>query len=455
MRDVAASRPIDLGDVMDGQPLRRLHILVIGLCGLAMFADGFDVQIMGYVAPALIADWHLPRSALGPAFAAGLAGLMVGSMIWSPFSDRFGRKTTILIGLVLFSLGSLATAAVATIPQLVVLRVLTGLGLGAVMPNAVAMTSEIAPTRFRTTFVIVMWYGFTLGSGFGGGLVALLTRWYGWQSAFVFGAILPILAVPILAIWLPESPRSLVMRRAPAATIAAILKRLDPSVQIDADTHFVCDDEKPTLLSGLAGLFSGRRAIVTLLLWAMFFANLLELYFLGSWMPTLMHDAGLSSDAAILATTMIHFGAIAGTLVIGALCDRYNVFAVMLAGFVLAGTCTASLGLVGGSVTLAIGIGFFAGFFITGGQVCANALAAQLYPTSCRASGIGWALGVGRFGSVIGPAVGGVLLAAGWSIPSVFIAAGLPSLIGAASVFTLGRIVAATPAPPLKVPVTI
>jgi AAHS family 4-hydroxybenzoate transporter-like MFS transporter len=452
---VAGSRTIDLADVMDEQPLRRLHVLVILLCGLAMFADGFDVQIMGYVAPSLIADWHLPRSALGPAFAAGLAGLMVGSMIWSPFSDRFGRKTTILIGLVLFSLCSLATAAVGTMSQLVVLRVLTGLGLGAVMPNAVAMTSEIAPARFRTTFVIVMWYGFTLGSGFGGGLVALLTRWYGWESAFIFGAILPLLAVPILAIWLPESPRSLVARRVEPAKIIAVLKRLDPSLQIDADAHFVVEDKKPTLLSGLSGLFVGRRAVVTLLLWAMFFANLLELYFLGSWMPTLMHDHGLSSDAAILATTMIHFGAIAGTLIIGALCDRYNVFTVMLAGFLFAGTCTASLGLVGESVALAVGIGFFAGFFITGGQVCANALAAQLYPTSCRATGIGWALGVGRFGSVVGPAVGGVLLAAGWSIPSVFVAAGLPCLIGAVSVFTLGRFVASESGRGSKVPVPV
>jgi MFS transporter, AAHS family, 4-hydroxybenzoate transporter len=210
------------------------------------------------------------------------------------------------------------------------------------------------------------------------------------------------------------------------------------------NTDFVLVDETPrtSALSGVTGLFAENRATITLLLWIMFFANLLELYFLGNWMPTLMQDAGLTTTTAILATSMIHFGAIFGSLIIGAISDRLNVFLVMTLSYLLAGLFTAAIGHSGSSSLLAIAFGFGAGFFITGNQTCANALAARLYPTASRATGIGWALGIGRLGSVAGPVIGGMLLAKGWSIQAVFLAAGLPAILAAISVLGLGQTVA-------------
>jgi AAHS family 4-hydroxybenzoate transporter-like MFS transporter len=440
---MTSASTVDLGILLDEQPVRPMHVAVILLCAAAMFSDGFDVQLMGYIAPAIIHAWGLKREALGPAFGAGLAGLMVGTLLWSPIADRIGRKPVILGSLAVFGLLSLATTLAHDLQTLAVLRFLTGLGLGGVMPNAVAMTSEYAPKKFRTTFVILMWFGFTLGSGFGGGIAAALSKAYGWQAAFIFGGALPLALIPILMLALPESVRVLASAGRSSARIAAILKRLDRQAGFAPDTRFVLADEKPkpAVLSGLTGLFAERRTVITLLLWVMFFANLLELYFLGNWMPTLMTDAGLPPTTAILATSMIHFGAIFGSLILGAISDRLNVFWVMTVSYLLSGVFTAAIGHAGASTILAVTFGFGAGFFITGNQNCANALAARLYPTASRATGIGWALGIGRLGSIAGPVVAGLLLAGGWSIQSVFLAAGLPSLLAAASVLALGRAV--------------
>lgn len=435
---------VDLGSLLDAQTVRPMHVAVILLCASAMFADGFDVQLMGYIAPAIIKAWHLKRAALGPAFGAGLAGSMVGALIWSPVADRIGRKVVILCGLAIFGILSLATPLAHGLTSLTALRFLTGLGLGGVLPNAVALTSEYAPKKLRTTFVILMWFGFTFGSGFGGGIAAGLSQVYGWQAAFIFGGALPLALIPVLMLALPESVRVLASIGGKGLRIAALLHRLDARLDFVPNTDFVLVDETPrtSALSGVTGLFAENRATITLLLWIMFFANLLELYFLGNWMPTLMQDAGLTTTTAILATSMIHFGAIFGSLIIGAISDRLNVFLVMTLSYLLAGLFTVAIGHSGSSSLLAIAFGFGAGFFITGNQTCANALAARLYPTASRATGIGWALGIGRLGSVVGPVIGGMLLAKGWSIQAVFLAAGLPAILAAISVLGLGQTVA-------------
>jgi len=314
----AVSGTVDVGALLDGARIRPLHVAVILLCAAGMFADGFDVQLMGYIAPAIIRAWHLKREALGPSFGAGLAGLMIGALVWSPLADRFGRKPVILMGLALFGLLSLATALATDIRSLVVLRFLTGLGLGGVMPNSVAMTSEWAPKKLRTTFVVLMWFGFTFGSGFGGSIAAALSQAYGWQSAFIFGGALPLALIPLLLATLPESPRVLVSKGAAPARIAAVLKRFDSNLAVSDADRFVLTNQTQhrSVWTGLVGLFAEQRTAMTLLLWVMFFANLLALYFLGNWMPTLMTEAGLTATTAILATSMINFGGLAGSLIL-------------------------------------------------------------------------------------------------------------------------------------------
>jgi AAHS family 4-hydroxybenzoate transporter-like MFS transporter len=434
---------VNVEALIDEQPVRRFHVSVILLCALAMFADGFDDQVMGYVAPAMIQEWGLDRSVMGPVFSAGLAGMMIGAFAWSPVSDKIGRRAVILIGMIIFGAMSLATALSTNVTVLLILRLLTGIGLGAVMPNTIALTSEYAPARFRKTFVMVMWWGYTIGSGLGGGITAWLIKSYGWHSAFIFGGVLPLLLLPLLAWALPESVRLLLNRAQTPANerrITSILKRIDPTVDV-RDRFVAAAGQARTMespLSGLMGLFDRHRLLITLLLWAMFFANLMQLKFLSTWMPTLMHGNGLTQEQSIYVSSTIYAGSMLGTILITYTSDRLNAFLVMAGSFLCGGLATALIGDVGSNVVTGVLAAFAVGFFIPGSQVCANALAAQLYPTSSRASGVGWALGIGRVGSLVGPIFATFLLSAGWSVQSVFLAAAAPSIISVVSVLVLG-----------------
>ncbi|HYM02385.1 MAG TPA: MFS transporter [Stellaceae bacterium] len=440
MAERLSVQTIDVAEIIDRQPISRLQIIVIALCAAALFADGFDVQVMGYIAPSLARAWQLQPKSLGPVFSAGLFGLMIGALFWSPIADRIGRKAVILMSITVFALGALATPLARSLDDLMFLRLLTGIGLGGAMPNAIALTSEYAPRRLRTTFVMVMWFGFTIGSGFGGAIAAKLKDLYGWQAAFYFGGIVPLLLLPLLALCLPESIRLLALRGA-NRRVAAILARIDRGTVYDLDrTRFVIGDDDRRQFP-VSTLFAEGRARVTLLLWVMFFMNLLNLYFLASWMPTLIHGSGIAEDTAILATSLIHLGGMAGAIVLGALSDRIGSYIVLTLCYLSAGAFIAVIGAGGDAVGLVVGASFGAGFCVAGGQICANSLAANLYPTTARATGVGWALGVGRSGSVLGPLIAGTMVAMHWQTSTIFAAAAIPAIIAAWAVFVLGRLV--------------
>jgi AAHS family 4-hydroxybenzoate transporter-like MFS transporter len=379
---------VDVSRVIDEQPLSRFQIKVILLCAAALFMDGFDVTSMGYVAPSLSKLWGLKPGALGPVFGAGLSGLMVGALIFSPLSDRIGRKAIIAASAALFGAFSLLTPLAETLDQLFWLRFATGLGLGGAMPNAIALTSEYLPKRLRATLTMMMFFGFSLGSGLGGVIAALLIRNYDWKAVFWFGGTASLVLVPVLLLMLPESIRLLTLRGTAGNQVAAFLTRINPSLRYDAaTTRFVASDEHASRGFPVKLLFCDGRAVVTLLFWVMFFVNLLELYFLANWLPTLVHNAGLSEQQALVATGLIHIGGIVGA------------------------------------------------------QISANALAASYYPTVMRATGVGWALGIGRIGSVVGPVVGGIVISMQWATPTIFAVGAMPTVLATIAVLTVGRLV--------------
>jgi AAHS family 4-hydroxybenzoate transporter-like MFS transporter len=433
-----AASPVDVADFIEQQPVGRFQIGLLLTCAAVLFLDGFDTQAIGYVAPVLAKEWGLTKGALGPVFSAGLFGLMIGALIFGPLADRIGRKKIIILSSLAFGIGTLATAFITEVNTLLVIRFLTGLGLGGAMPNAVAMTSEFSPHRRRATMVMVMFCGFSVGAALGGLLAAALIPQFGWRSVFVVGGLAPLLLVPILLLRLPESVRFLALTGRAHERVAQLLGLINPKVTFAPGTQFIVHEPE---LAGIPvlHLFRDGRTPVTLLLWVVFFMSLLVLYFLSNWLPTVLNDLGASVSEAAAIGSMLQVGGVVGTFALGSIIDRFSFRALALVYFV-AVFAVGAIGQLGHSVvfvTLAI---FATGFCIVGGQIAANALAATYYPTSVRATGVGWALGIGRVGSIVGPLVGGALLTAKWSTGSVFIAAATAALCAALAAFALSRL---------------
>jgi len=433
------STTIDVAEFIDAQPVGGFQTRLLLACAAVLFMDGFDTQAIGYVAPALAREWGLTKVALGPVFSAGLVGLMLGALTFGPLADRVGRKKIIVVSTLAFGLGALATAFVSDLNSLLAIRFLTGLGLGGAMPNAIAMTSEYSPQRRRATMVMIMFCGFSVGAALGGLLAAALIPRFGWRSVFVVGGIAPLIMVPILALRLPESVRFLALSGRADERVATLLRAISPTAVVAPAAQFVIRDIR---LAGIPvlHLFREGRTVVTLLLWVVFFMSLLDLYFLSNWLPTVLNDLGASEAGAAAIGSLFQVGGVIGVIVLGGVIDRFSFRALVLVYVVAVFAIAAipQLGHATAPVALAI---FAAGFCIVGGQTAANALAATFYPTSVRATGVGWALGIGRVGSIVGPLVGGVLLARTWTPAAVFLAAAAAALCASLAAFALSRLV--------------
>jgi AAHS family 4-hydroxybenzoate transporter-like MFS transporter len=433
---VAQAAAIDVTRFIDDQPVSRLQLRVALLCGVVVFVDGYDAQAMGYVAPALTADLGIARSLLGPVISAGLVGMMIGALVCGPLADRVGRKP-ILVGCVLtFGLGALLTATAGSLEALVAYRVLTGLGMGGAMPNAIALTSEYMPRTYRATAVTTMICGFALGAAAGGWVAASIIPMFGWQSVFIVGGIFPCLVAVAATAWLPESIRFLLVAGGREAQATQLLSAI------------AADGSAPEHVSAAAGEPGGRGAFVvaqlfdrrtagTLLIWTIYFMNLLNLYFLNNWLPTIMSDIGIRVETAIRVTSLFQVGGIAGAIVLGRLLDVTRSFWVLAGCFFWAAAWVLLTGQVGASVPLLAATVFCAGVGVVGGQNASHALTAEFYPTGIRSTGVGWALGIGRIGSIVGPILGGYLLVQGGGATQVFWAAAIPAAIAGAAAVAL------------------
>jgi len=418
-----------------------LQFGVTALCFVIAMLDGFDTQSIAFVAPRIAEDWGLTPAAFGPIFSVGLVGLMLGAFLLSPAADRFGRKTIILISTVIFGVFALLTATADSMQALLIYRLLTGLGLGAAMPNIIALTSEYAPDRLRATLVTVMFCGFPLGSTVGGLISSWLIANWDWHAVFVLGGVLPLLLTPVLMALLPESVRFLVARGAPERRIAPIVRRIDPDVSPQAFIQGM-KDEQSSAAKGFSvfQLFREGRATVTALLWVAFFMNLLVMYFLVNWLPTLLKGAGLPLSLAILSTATLNLGGVIGAIVLGRLIDKLSPYLVLGAAYAASAAFIAVIAFGGVNLTVLLTGAALSGFGVVGAQIGCNALAASVYPTAIRATGVGWALGVGRIGAIVGPLVGGMLLAREWTPQNIILTAVVPALVASVAVFALGAV---------------
>jgi AAHS family 4-hydroxybenzoate transporter-like MFS transporter len=419
---------ISVNDVIDRRPIGLFQWSVFVLCGLAVFVDGFDTQAIGYVAPVLGKAWNLKPGALGPVFAAGLAGLALGAFFIAPLADRFGRKPIIIWSIVAFGILTLLTGFATDFTTLFVARLLTGLGLGAAMPNAITLTAEYSPQRWRATAVALLMCGFGLGAASGGAVAARLLVTSGWPTVFFTGGAATLVLVPFLIFLLPESVRFLTLLPGGEAKLARLMARIDPAIAPSARAHFTATREQAAAIH-VRELFTDGRARTTILLWIIFFMNLLDLYLLASWLPTAIHSAGLSVSVAALATATLQIGGIIASFALGPLVDRFGATRVLPAIYVLGAVCIALIGFAGTSVTFTVAAVFGAGFAVVGAQNCNNGVATKSYPTEMRAIGVGWTNAVGRIGSIVGPTVAGIMLGLHTEIRNILIASAIPALI--------------------------
>ncbi|TWC66460.1 MFS transporter [Herbaspirillum sp. SJZ099] len=434
----AAAPTINVEQVVEQGRFGAFQFGLLLLCGLCLIMDGFDVQAMGYVAPAIIGDWGVSRASLGPVFGAGLFGMLLGSLALTPVGDRYGRRPVLIASTLFFALCMLATPLVTSIDQLLALRFITGFGLGSIMPNAMALVGEFSPSSSRVTRMMLVSCGFTVGAAAGGFVSAALIPAYGWHAVFWVGGAVPLLLGIAMLFWLPESIQFLVLRRRPREKAVRWLKKLDPSIALDGDTRIVVKETKAEGMP-VAELFREGRAGITLLLWLISFMNLINLYFLSNWLPTLIHDAGYSTGMAVLIGTSLQVGGVVGTLTLGWFINRYGFTKVLGSCFVVACVAIALIGKVAAVPAFLFIAVVAAGFCVVGGQPAVNALAGTYYPTTLRSTGIGWALGIGRIGSVVGPVIGGQMIAMQWSNASLFVAAAVPALVSALTVARLHR----------------
>ena len=426
---------LNIQEIIDQQPFSRYHLRLSVLCALAVSMDGFDAQAMGFVAPALLQQWHITRVALSPILSSGLVGMLAGALLFGPAGDRLGRKRVLVLCTLWFGFGSLLTARANSVESMFWLRLLTGFGLGGAMPNATALTAEYMPRRLRATGVMLMIFGFPMGAAIGGFVAAGIVTRYGWPAVFVVGGLLSCATAALLT-GLPESIRFLLLKGGQEQQVANLLRRIAPGVTVAPGAMFLLA-EAPKNGFPVPRLFTEGRARTTILLWVVFFMSLLDLYFLNSWLPTVLHDAGAPVEQAIAITAFFQVGGAAAAIVLGRVVDRQRSYSVLAGVYLGAALCVFLIGFVSGAVVIETAAVFAAGFCVIGGQTCSNSLAAESYPTAVRSTGVGWALGIGRIGSIVGPVLGGLLLSFDWGMRRVFLAASIPAVIAALAAMAL------------------
>ncbi|MBO9526768.1 MAG: aromatic acid/H+ symport family MFS transporter [Sphingobium yanoikuyae] len=426
---------IDINRHIDEARFGNLHLKIIIACAILLIVDGYDVFIYGVVLPQLMDQWGLSAPQAGSLASWALFGMMSGALFFGPLGDRIGRKTCITICFALFSAATFVNGFATTPTMFGALRFLAGLGCGGLMPNAVALTNEYAPKRMRSTLVALMFSGYAVGGMAAAGLGIWLLPLFGWQAMF-FAAAVPLLLLPLVLRGLPESAGFLV-RQGRQEQARAILQRLSPGQRLDGP---LLQPQGIAAKTSIAELFRHNRTLGTLSMWLCFFCCLLMVYALGSWLPQLMRSAGYSLGSSLSFLLALNFGGMFGAIAGGRLADRFGLPQVVIAYFLLGAICISLLGLNGPMPILYLLI-FVAGAGTTGTQILLYASVADFYDLSVRSTGLGWASGMGRVGAIVGPMLGGVLLAAQLPMALNFVAFAIPGLVSvlATLVFMLSR----------------
>ena len=427
--------------LLDERGLSSFHIKLLIWSLFIVLIDGYDIGAIAFAAPSLVRAWGIDREALGPVFSASLVGILFGSAIFGWVGDRYGRKAALVGSLLLFGIFTWIAAYSSTITQMFWLRLIAGIGIGGVIPNVIAINIESAPRRLRATLGLIAVGFVPIGGAIPGFVSAALVPQYGWQLLFVIGGIVPIVIAVAAIIGLPESIKFMAIHESQRGKMERLVAEFQPGFKVPANAKFVIEDEKQFPGFNPAYLFRDGLAVITPLSWLLFALNLMGFFFLLSWTPTLLTAAHLPPATAALAGASLQIGGTVGTLAMCGWLAKHRFLAISLL-FVIAVPIVGSIGYTGASSETALLIAtFFAGFCVLGIQSGINVAGAMIYPTSLRANGSGWQLGIGRLGSIVGPLVGALFVA--MPVQQLYMWAALPFALGAVVCFTIHRLNAA------------
>ena len=421
---------VDVQSFLNEHRFSGFQWMIFGLCFVIVLLDGFDTAAIGFIAPSLIKEWGVTRPALGPVLSAALFGLAAGALSSGPLADWLGRKMLLVASVLVFGLACLGSSFSQSLEQLTALRFLTGLGLGAAMPNAVTLMSEYCPDRLRSTLTNAMFCGFPLGAAFGGFLAAWLIPQFGWRSVLALGGVTPlVLALAMLAM-LPESVRFMVARARPVEKIRATLARVSASAASAAS--FSLSESRPSTSgkTGIALVLSRQYLVGSVMLWLTYFMGLVIFYALINWMPILFKDAGVEPRSATLIAALFPLGG-CGAVLFGWLMDRFNGNKIIALGYLITAGLIWLIGQAAGNVGTLVVVVFLGGAFMNTAQSSLPALAAAFYPTAGRATGVSWMLGFGRFGGIAGSFLVAELSRRQFTFTEIFTVVAVPGVIAA------------------------
>ncbi|PKI03071.1 MFS transporter [Glaciecola sp. 33A] len=412
--------------ILDDGNISSTQILVVSISFLLMILDGFDITSMSFVAQRVSEELHISPTNLGVIFSVTLAGMMMGAMFIAPYADKIGRRKMLIGSVFVIGLSMLLTGFTSTLWQLIVLRTITGLGVGSMLANLTALTAEYTPTKYRSFSVAIVAAGFPLGATLGGIIVAPVLPVYGWQIIFMGLGVVTLLMTVVVYLFVPESLQFLrTVGTNQALSKANILLTGMQRQEIDS---FPSEHRDVMPKASVLSLLVPDMRAKTIRLWLTFFLVFVSLYFLMSWLPKLIINAGLSESDGVFSAVALNGGGVIGTLLLGWFAAHMGLTKLIGIFLGLAGIMMLLFGLMFEHVNLFVLL-FVIGFFLQGGFVGLYSASAKLYPTEIRATGIGWALGLGRFGAVVGPYVGGLFIASGFSMELNFVIFSLPLLL--------------------------
>jgi AAHS family 4-hydroxybenzoate transporter-like MFS transporter len=426
---------LDVQSFLNQQRFSGFQWLIFLMCFVIVLLDGFDTAAIGFIAPSLLGEFHVEKSALGPVLSAALFGLAFGALAAGPLSDRLGRRLLLIASVAVFGVACLWSAFATSLDELSALRFVTGVGLGAAMPNAVTLMSEYCPDGRRATMTNLMFCGFPLGAAFGGFLAAWMIPHFGWRSVLELGGTVPLLLLVLLVFVLPESVRYMVAKGQPAEKIRAVLMKISPAAA--SASAFTMTEKAGPVTGGKSGLglvLSGPYLVGTLMLWLAYFMGLVIFYALINWMPVLFKEGGLDPQTAALIAALFPLGGV-GAVLFGFLMDRFNPNRIIAIGYVLTAILVWAIGQSLGSLAELVLVVFAAGVLMNTAQSSLPALAAAFYPTQGRATGVSWMLGMGRFGGIAGSLLVAELTRRQYSFAQVFTVVAVAGLVSAIALF--------------------